>query len=61
MRESVTVYTELSTKDQQHNKLATLNQNQQGNSNLIMPFLVQNDIKMMKGPTKLLKTMGLRL
>lgn len=47
----VTVYTELSIKDQKHNKLATLNHNQQDNSNLIMPFLVQNDNKMIKGLT----------
>lgn len=39
----VTVYTELSIKDQKHNRLATLNHNQPENSNLIMPFLVQND------------------
>lgn len=40
-------YTELSIKDHKH-KLAMLNHNQQGNSNLIMPFLVQNDIIMIK-------------
>lgn len=44
----VTVYTELSIKGQKHNKLAMLNHNQQGNSNSIMPFLVQNDNKMIK-------------
>ena len=49
----VTVYTELSIKDQENNKLATLNHNQQENSNLIMPFLVQNDNKMIKGLTTL--------
>lgn len=53
MRKMVTVYTELSIKDQEHNKLATLNHNQQENSNLIMPFLVQNDNKMIKGLTTL--------
>lgn len=51
----VTVYTELSIKDQKHNKLATLNHNQQENSNLIMPFLVQNDNKMIKGLTTLIE------
>lgn len=45
----VTVYIEQSIKEQKHNKLATLNHNQQENSNLIMPFLVQND-KMIKRP-----------
>lgn len=45
MRKVVTVYTELSIKDQQHDKLATLNHNQQENSNLIMPFLVQMILK----------------
>lgn len=35
------------------NKLATLNHNQRENSNLIMPFLVQNDNKMIKGLTTL--------
>lgn len=43
----VTVYTELSIKDQKNNKLAMLNHNPQENSNLIMPFLVQNDNKTM--------------
>lgn len=51
----VTVYTEESIKDQKHNKLATLNHNQQENSNLIMPFLVQTDNKMIKGLTTLIK------
>ena len=37
----VTLYTEQSIEDKKHNKLATLNHNQQENSNLIMPFLVQ--------------------
>lgn len=46
----VTVYTELSIKDQENNKLATLNHNPQENSNLIMPFLVQNDNKTIKRP-----------
>lgn len=46
----VTVYTELSIKVQKH-KLATLNHNQQENSNLIMPFLVQKDNKMIRGLT----------
>lgn len=55
MRKMVTVYTELSIKDQKHNKLATLNHNKQENSNLIMPFLVQNDNKMIKGLTTLIK------
>lgn len=50
----VTVYTELSIKDQKNNKLATLNHIQQENSNLIMPFLVQNDNKTIKGLTTLL-------
>lgn len=54
MRKMVTVYAELSIKDQKHNKLATLNYNQQENSNLIMPFLVQNDDKMIKGQTTLI-------
>lgn len=40
-------YTELSIRDHKH-KLAMLNHNQQGNSNSIMPFLVQNDIIMIK-------------
>lgn len=51
----VTVYTELFIKDQKHNTLAMLNHNQHENSNSIMPFLVQNDNKMMKGQTKLTK------
>lgn len=51
----VTVYTEESIKDQKHNKLATLNHIQQENSNLIMPFLVQTDNKMIKGLTTLIK------
>lgn len=46
----VTVYTELSINVQKH-KLATLNHNQQENSNLIMPFLVQKDNKMIRGLT----------
>lgn len=50
----VTVYTELSIKDWKNNKLATLNHNPQENSNLIMPFLVQNDDKMIKGLLTLL-------
>lgn len=55
----VTVYTEESIKDQKHNKLATLNHNQQENSNLIMPFLVQTDNKMIKGLTTLIKEKSL--
>lgn len=42
-RKMVKVYTEQSTEEQKYIKRATLNQNQQENSNLIMPFLVQND------------------
>lgn len=47
----VTLYTEQSIEDKKHNKLATPNHNQQDNSNLIMPFLVQNDNKLKKGLT----------
>lgn len=42
-RKMVKVYTEQSTEEQKYIKRATLNQNQQENSNLIMPFLVQNN------------------
>lgn len=51
----VTVYTELFIKDQKHNTLAMLNHNQHENSNLIMPFLVQNDNNMMKGQTTIMR------
>lgn len=51
----VTVYTELFIKDQKHNTLAMLNHNQHENSNLIMPFLVQNENKMLKAQTTQIK------
>lgn len=41
-------------KIRENNRLATLNHNQRQNSNLIMPFLVQNDNnKTIKGLTTL--------